>query len=111
MTLYKYSLLIPIRAFPSEGRTAWVRRYCNLAMRVLRRIVLPINTSMYVQVRKVNLTSQITRQARFPRQNVIPHTEQAASLIKFEIVKVEGAIRNACTRLVTLHVISPSLSA
>jgi hypothetical protein len=27
MTLYRYSLLIPIRAFPTEGRTTWVRRY------------------------------------------------------------------------------------
>jgi hypothetical protein len=25
-TLYMYSLLIPIRAFPSEGRSTWVRR-------------------------------------------------------------------------------------
>jgi hypothetical protein len=40
MALYMYSLLIPTRAFPSEGRTTWVRRYCNLA-RVLMRNVLP----------------------------------------------------------------------
>jgi hypothetical protein len=33
MTLYRYSLLIPIRAIPSDGRThvgTWVRRYCNI---------------------------------------------------------------------------------
>jgi hypothetical protein len=49
-TLYMYSLLIPIRAFPSEGRTLWVRRYCNLA-RVLMRILLsvPPCTYMYAQ--------------------------------------------------------------
>jgi hypothetical protein len=35
MTLYKYSLLNPIRAFPSEGRTTWVRRYCNAMRTVL----------------------------------------------------------------------------
>jgi hypothetical protein len=31
MTLYMYSLLIIIRAFPSEGRTTWVRRYYNIS--------------------------------------------------------------------------------
>jgi hypothetical protein len=30
-TLYMYSLLILIRAFPSDGRTTWVRRYCNVS--------------------------------------------------------------------------------
>jgi hypothetical protein len=51
MTLYMYSLLIPIRDFPSEGRTTWVRRYCKLA-RVLMRIVLPVppGTYMYAQL-------------------------------------------------------------
>jgi hypothetical protein len=47
MTLYMYSLLNPIRAFPSEGRTSWVRRYRNLA-RVLMRIVLHAPTSSYM---------------------------------------------------------------
>jgi hypothetical protein len=50
MTLYKYSLLIPIRAFPSEGRTTWVGRYPN-SIRVLMRIVLPVSlgTHKYAQ--------------------------------------------------------------
>jgi hypothetical protein len=67
ITLYNYSLLITIRAFPSEGRTMWVRRYCNIA-RVL--------------MRNVNLTSHMTRQARFPIHNVIPQTGRAASLVR-----------------------------
>jgi hypothetical protein len=46
MTLYKYSLLIPIRAFPSEGRTTRVRRYCNIA-RVLMRTVLLLPPGTY----------------------------------------------------------------
>jgi hypothetical protein len=29
-TLYMYSLLNPIHALPSDGRTTWVRRYCNI---------------------------------------------------------------------------------
>jgi hypothetical protein len=50
-TLYMYLLLIPVRAFPSEGCTTWVRRYCNLA-RVMMRIVLPVppGTYMYAQL-------------------------------------------------------------
>jgi hypothetical protein len=48
--LYKYSILILIRAFPSEGRTTWVRRYRDIA-RVLLRNVLPVphGTYMYEQ--------------------------------------------------------------
>jgi hypothetical protein len=41
-----YTLLIPIRAFPSEGRTTWVRRYCDLA-KVLMRIVMPVPPGTY----------------------------------------------------------------
>jgi hypothetical protein len=41
MTLYMYSLLIPIRAFPSKARTTLVRRYSNSIM-VLMRNVLPV---------------------------------------------------------------------
>jgi hypothetical protein len=48
--LYKYSLLNPIRAFPSEGRTSWVRQYCNLAREVIRIVLpLPPDTYMYAQ--------------------------------------------------------------
>jgi hypothetical protein len=82
-TSYKYSLLISIRAFPSEGRITWVRRYRNIA-RVLMRTVLPIppGTYMYAKVSTSRyVTSQTTRQARFPMQNVIPHIERAASLV------------------------------
>jgi hypothetical protein len=51
MTLYIYSLLIPIRAFPSEGRTTWVRRYSNLARAVMRTVLLvPPGTYMYAQL-------------------------------------------------------------
>jgi hypothetical protein len=46
MTLYMYSLLITIRAFPLEGRTTWVRRYYNLA-RVLMRTVLQLPPGTY----------------------------------------------------------------
>jgi hypothetical protein len=51
MTLYMYSLLIPVRAFPSEGRRTWVRRYCNSAM-VMMHIVLhvPPGTDKYAQL-------------------------------------------------------------
>jgi hypothetical protein len=51
MELSRYSLLIIIRAFPSEGRTTWVRRYFSLA-RVPMRNVLPIppGTYMYAQL-------------------------------------------------------------
>jgi hypothetical protein len=70
-TLYMYSLLIPIRAFPSEGRTTWVRHYCNISKG--SNAYCTTSTSRYVQVRIVNLTSQITRQARFSMHNVIPH--------------------------------------
>jgi hypothetical protein len=49
-TVYMYSLLFPIRAFPSEGRTSWVRRYCNLA-RVLVRIVLPVPLGTHTYAR------------------------------------------------------------
>jgi hypothetical protein len=49
-TLYMYSLLIPIRDFPSEGRTKWVRRYSNLA-KVLMRTILPIPPGTYMYAR------------------------------------------------------------
>jgi hypothetical protein len=42
MKLQMYSLSITIRAFPSEGRTTWVRRYFNLITRVLMLTVLPL---------------------------------------------------------------------
>jgi hypothetical protein len=63
-TLYKYSLLILIRAFPSEGRTTWVRRYCNISKG--SNAYCTTCTSRYVLVRTVNLTCEMTRQARFP---------------------------------------------
>jgi hypothetical protein len=55
--LYMYSLLILIRAFPSDGRTRWVRRniskgsdaYCTT------------RSCRYVHARTVNLISQMTR--------------------------------------------------
>jgi hypothetical protein len=59
MKLYMYSLLIPIRAFPSDGRTTWVRRYCNI--RKGYDAYYTTNTSWYVHVRRVNLTSHMTR--------------------------------------------------
>jgi hypothetical protein len=46
MILYMYSFLIIIRAFSSEGRTTWVRRYRNIA-RVVMRIVLPVDPGTY----------------------------------------------------------------
>jgi hypothetical protein len=58
-TLYKYSLLIPIRAFPSDGRTTWVRRYGNIHKEF--DAYYTTSTFRYVQVRTVNLTSQKTR--------------------------------------------------
>jgi hypothetical protein len=64
MTLYRYSLLIPISAFPSEGRTTWVRRYSNVSKG--SHAYRTTSTSRYLHVRTVNLTSQMTRQARFP---------------------------------------------
>jgi hypothetical protein len=73
-----YSLLIQTRAFPSEGRTTWVRRYCNISKG--SNAYCTTSTSRYVQVRTVSLTSQMTRQARFPMHDVIPHARQAASL-------------------------------
>jgi hypothetical protein len=51
MTLYMYSLLKPIRAFPSKGRATWVRRYRN-SIRVLMHIVRPVppGTHEYAQL-------------------------------------------------------------
>jgi hypothetical protein len=77
--LYKYSLLNTIRAFPSEGRTTWVRRYNNLAS-FLMRTLLPVPPGTH-KVRTLNPTNQMTRQARFPMQNAIPRTGRAASLV------------------------------
>jgi hypothetical protein len=49
MTLYKYSLLNLIRAFPSEGRRSWVRRYCKLARAVMRTSLrVPPGTYIYL---------------------------------------------------------------
>jgi hypothetical protein len=62
-----YSLLISIRAFPSEGRTTWVRRYCNISKG--SHAYYTTSTSWYVQVRTINLASHMTRQAKFPVQN------------------------------------------
>jgi hypothetical protein len=61
MALYMYSLLIPIRAFPSDGRTTWVRHYCNIHKGSDAHCTT--STSRYGQVRRVNLTSQMTRQS------------------------------------------------
>jgi hypothetical protein len=63
MTLYIYSLLNPIRAFPSDGRTTWVRRYCNIHKGF--DAYCTTNTSWYVQVRTFNLTSHMTRLSEF----------------------------------------------
>jgi hypothetical protein len=57
--VYKYSLLIPIRAFPSDGRTTWVRRYCNIHKGF--DAYCTTNTFWYVQVLTINLTSHMTR--------------------------------------------------
>jgi hypothetical protein len=38
------------------------------------------STSRYVHVRTINLTSEMTRQASFPMQNVIPQARRAALL-------------------------------
>jgi hypothetical protein len=54
-----YLLLIPIRAFPLDGRTTWVRRYCNIHKGF--DAYCTTITSRYVHVRTVNLTSQKTR--------------------------------------------------
>jgi hypothetical protein len=58
-----YSLLIPIRAFPLDGRTTWVRRYCNIYKGT--DAYSTTNTYWYVQVRTINLTSQMTRLSEF----------------------------------------------
>jgi hypothetical protein len=58
-----YSFLIQIRAFPSDGRTTWVRRYYN--MHKGSNAYYTTNTSWYVHVRTVNLTSQMTRLSEF----------------------------------------------
>jgi hypothetical protein len=63
MTLYMYSLLIPILDFPSDGRTTWVRRYCNIQKGF--DAYSTTNTLWYVQVRTVNLTSEMTRLSKF----------------------------------------------
>jgi hypothetical protein len=59
MTLYIYSLLNAIRALPSDERTTWVRRHCNI--RKGSDAYCTTNTSWYVQVRTFSLTSQMTR--------------------------------------------------
>jgi hypothetical protein len=55
MTLYMYSLVILVRAFPSDGRTTWVRRYCNI--RKGFDAYFTTSTSQHVQVRTFNITS------------------------------------------------------
>jgi hypothetical protein len=77
MTLYMYSLLIPIRAFPSEGRTTWVSRYSNISKG--SDAYYTTITSRYVHVRTFHLTSQMMPQARYPMHNVIPPTGRDAS--------------------------------
>jgi hypothetical protein len=59
MTLYRYLLLIPNRAFPTDGRTMWVRRYCNISKD--SDAYCTTNTFRYVHVRTDNLTSHKTR--------------------------------------------------
>jgi hypothetical protein len=51
MTLYMYSLLIPIRTFPSDGRTTWVRRYSDIHKGF--DAYCTTNTSWYVHVAKL----------------------------------------------------------
>jgi hypothetical protein len=80
MTLCMYSLLIPIRAFLSEGRTMWERRYCSTS-KTSDAYSTTITSHRYAQIRKVNLTNHTTRLARFPVQNVIPHTGRDASQV------------------------------
>jgi hypothetical protein len=47
-TSYMYTILIPIHAFPSQRRTTWVCRYCNLARVVMRTVLLVLpGTYMY----------------------------------------------------------------
>jgi hypothetical protein len=58
-TLYIYSLLNPIRDFPWDRRTTWVRRYYNIHKGA--DVYCTTNTSSYVHVRTNNLTSQVTR--------------------------------------------------
>jgi hypothetical protein len=58
-TWYMCSLLIPIRAFPSDGRTTWVRRNCNIHKGSYAYCTT--STSRYAHVRTVNLTSHMTR--------------------------------------------------
>jgi hypothetical protein len=58
-TLYMYSLLISIRDFPSDGRSTWVRRYCNISKG--SDAYCTTSNSRYVKVRTLNLTSQMTR--------------------------------------------------
>jgi hypothetical protein len=55
-----YSLLIPIRAFPSEGRTSWVRRYCNLASVWIRTILLPVPPGTYKYAHLIELARRRT---------------------------------------------------
>jgi hypothetical protein len=43
-----YMLLILIRAFPSDGRTTWVRRLCSISKGLMRAVQpVPPGTYMY----------------------------------------------------------------
>jgi hypothetical protein len=64
MTLYIYSLLYPIRAFPSEGRTSWVRRYCSLKVSTL----LPsIRWFSYVMPRPPRISHNLDELGQYER--------------------------------------------
>jgi hypothetical protein len=54
-----YSLLILIRAFPSDGRTTWVRRYYSISKG--SDAYYTTSTFRYVHVRTINLTSETRR--------------------------------------------------
>jgi hypothetical protein len=54
MTLYMYSFLIPIRAFLTEGRTSWVRRYYKLL------------TTSYIVRRRYKISWRRTNGTRLP---------------------------------------------
>jgi hypothetical protein len=51
MTLYMYALINSIRAFPSDGRTPWVRRYCNIHKGLVHTVrPIPHGTYMCAQL-------------------------------------------------------------
>jgi hypothetical protein len=74
MTLYMYSLLVPIRDSYSAGTSPpqlnkGFDAYCT------------ISTSRYAQVRIVKLTNHTTRRTRSPMLNEVSNAGQGASLV------------------------------